>query len=127
MTLTFTLNTRYPSFRKTTAVILKEPGIELCKAMAIGDVEYLERLVSHDVDPNAVDYTQSTPLHIAAATGVPHAVELLVSKGADVLAQNWHGSTPHDEAKHSESEETVKILEEQMLARCQQSSESNSI
>ncbi|KAJ7515938.1 hypothetical protein O6H91_22G035100 [Diphasiastrum complanatum] len=100
---------------------LQEPGIELCKATASGDVQYVQKLLNSGIDPNVADYMNSTPLHIAAAAGIPQVVELLMSRGADVLAQNWHGSTPLDEARNSGSDATVKILEDEIVARQQES------
>ncbi|XP_024522828.1 protein DOG1-like 3 [Selaginella moellendorffii] len=104
--------------------LLEEPGIELCKATASGDVKYVERLVKHGVDPSAVDYAQNTPLHIAAAVGSLEAVAILVNEGADVLAKDRHGHTPLDEARDAESEAAVKIIEEE-VARRRESESSN--
>jgi hypothetical protein len=61
----------------------------MCKAAASRDMEYLERLVKAGVDPNVVDYSQRTPLHVVAAQGTAEAVKFLVQEGADVFARDW--------------------------------------
>jgi ankyrin repeat protein len=68
--------------------ILKEAGTEMCKAAASRDMQYVERLVKAGVDPNVVDYSQRTPLHVVAAQGTAEAVKFLVQEGADVFARD---------------------------------------
>eukprot|EP00250_Pteridium_aquilinum_P019356 c24396_g1_i1 orf=645-2039(+) len=96
---------------------LEDAGIELCKAAATGDVPYLSRLVKFGVDPNASDYAQRTPLHVAAAVGNPQVTEVLVREGADVLAKDRHGFTPLDEARVSDDQTTIQLLEGEMRRR----------
>jgi len=60
----------------------------MCKAAASRDMEYVERLVKAGVDPNVVDYSQRTPLHVVAAQGTAEAVKFLVQEGADVFARD---------------------------------------
>jgi ankyrin repeat protein len=68
--------------------LLKEAGTEMCKAAASRDMQYVERLVKAGVDPNVVDYSQRTPLHVVAAQGTAEAVKFLVQEGADVFARD---------------------------------------
>jgi ankyrin repeat protein len=60
----------------------------MCKAAASRDMEYVERLVKAGVDPNVVDYSQRTPLHVVAAQGTAEAVKFLLQEGADVFARD---------------------------------------
>jgi hyperpolarization activated cyclic nucleotide-gated potassium channel 4 len=60
----------------------------MCKAAASRDMQYVERLVKAGVDPNVVDYSQRTPLHVVAAQGTAEAVKFLVQEGADVFARD---------------------------------------
>ncbi len=60
----------------------------MCKAAASRNMEYVERLVKAGVDPNVVDYSQRTPLHVVAAQGTAEAVKFLVQEGADVFARD---------------------------------------
>ena len=57
-------------------------------------VETVRLLVDHGADVNALDCTQSTPLHLASLQGVLEAVQILMKHGADVNAQNETNSTP---------------------------------
>lgn len=94
---------------------LEDAGIELCRAAATGDIPYIGRLVKYGVDPNVTDYGHRTPLHVAAAEGNPQATQLLVKEGADVLAKDRHGFTPLDEARVSEDQATIQLLESEVI------------
>lgn len=96
---------------------LEDSGIELCRAAASGDVAYLSRLVKYGVDPNVTDYGHRTPLHVAAAEGNPQAAEVLVREGADVLAKDRRGFTPLDEARVSDDQATIQLLEDEVSKR----------
>lgn len=96
---------------------LEDSGVELCKAAAKGDVAYLSRLVKHGVDPNVSDYGHRTPLHVAAAEGNPEVAEVLVREGADVLAKDRRGFTPLDEARVSDDQATIQLLEDEVSKR----------
>ncbi|MCO5570437.1 hypothetical protein L7F22_024159 [Adiantum nelumboides] len=89
---------------------LEDAGIELCRAAASGDIPYLSRLVKYGVDPNASDYGDRTPLHVAAAEGNTEAAAVLVREGADVLAKDRRGFTPLDEARVSDDQATIRTL-----------------
>uniref|UniRef100_A0A7I4AG32 DOG1 domain-containing protein n=1 Tax=Physcomitrium patens TaxID=3218 RepID=A0A7I4AG32_PHYPA len=99
---------------------VKDAGNELCKAAACGDMEFLERLVEAGVDPNETDYSQRTPLHIVAAEGTAKDAEFLVHNGADVLAKDRHGYTPVDEARDTNNNATLRVLEAAVLQRQQE-------
>lgn len=97
---------------------LEDSGIELCRAAASGDVEYLRRLVKYGVNPNVTDYGHRTPLHVAAAEGHPQAAEVLVREGgADVLAKDRRGFTPLDEARVADDQATIQLLEGEVSKR----------
>ncbi|KAI5063429.1 hypothetical protein GOP47_0021976 [Adiantum capillus-veneris] len=89
---------------------LEDAGIELCRAAATGDIPYLSRLVKYGVDPNASDYGDRTPLHVAAAEGNTEAAAVLVREGADVLAKDRHGFTPLDEARVADDQATIRMM-----------------
>ncbi|MCO5586251.1 hypothetical protein L7F22_040190 [Adiantum nelumboides] len=96
---------------------LEDAGIELCRAAASGDIPYLSRLVKYGVDPNASDYGDRTPLHVAAAEGNTEAAAVLVREGADVLAKDRRGFTPLDEARVSDDQATIRFLENEVSKR----------
>ncbi|CAI5477601.1 unnamed protein product, partial [Closterium sp. Yama58-4] len=73
---------------KGGTVGLQEAGTVLCAAVAAADTELLQRLLSHGVHPNASDYDQRSPLHIAAIKGHLHVARLLVDHHADVAARD---------------------------------------
>lgn len=80
----------------------------------------LER--SHRAQPEALRCNQhhrlcipalqegTTPLHLAAYTGKARAVQLLLSSGASVHAQNCDGQTPLFEAAAAGHREAAELL-----------------
>ena len=85
--------------------------MELCRAAASGNLEYLRTLVHiAKCDPNTTDYDHRTPLHLASAEGIYPAVDILLRAGADALAKDRHGFTPLEEARSSNNWLVVELL-----------------
>lgn len=61
----------------------------LHKAAQRGNVREIKRLLEGEVDVDAKDHKQRTPLYLAAAYGQDEAVELLLKHGANVDGQNF--------------------------------------
>lgn len=59
-----------------------------------GDNELMELLLAQGMDPNIVDGSHQTPLHIAAANGFKECVELLLDHGADPNIQDEDNAVP---------------------------------
>jgi len=59
---------------------------------------------------NIKDETENTPLHHAAIIGSVDIIELLLSKGADINAQNTQLNTPLHEALQNQQENTSILL-----------------
>ncbi|CAM9801026.1 unnamed protein product, partial [Ectocarpus fasciculatus] len=57
-------------------------------AAAIGDLEVLSYLLSHNAVVDARSHAQKTPLHYAAITGEIKCAEKLINAGADCLAKD---------------------------------------
>ncbi|XP_048214551.1 alanine aminotransferase 1 isoform X2 [Perognathus longimembris pacificus] len=74
----------------------------------------VQQLLEAGADVNARDSECWTPLHAAATCGHLHLVELLISRGADLLAVNTDGNMPYDLC---EDEQTLDCLETAM-ANC---------
>ena len=64
------------------------PAELLHEAVTLGNVKEATRLIDSDTDVNELDINDLTPLHIAAEWGHIKIVYLLLSKGANINAQN---------------------------------------
>ena len=73
-------------------------------------VETVRLLVDHGADVNALDYSHSTPLHLASSQGVLEAVQILIKHGADVNAQNETNLTPLHRASLLGDVQIVQLL-----------------
>ncbi|KAK1263757.1 Potassium channel KOR1 [Acorus gramineus] len=78
--------------KKGASLSIEDAGSRLCSAIARGDSDFLKRVLTFGIDPNAKDYDHRTPLHIAAAEGL------------------W-GNTPMDEGRRSGSKPLIRLLE----------------
>ncbi|EGG16843.1 ankyrin repeat-containing protein [Cavenderia fasciculata] len=75
--------------------MLEKYDYELLRSVGSNDIKKLREMIDCGVDINMREYDKgTTPLHIAAARGHKQALELLVSRGADVNAQDNRGIAP---------------------------------
>ncbi|XP_036452245.1 ankyrin repeat and IBR domain-containing protein 1 isoform X2 [Colossoma macropomum] len=75
----------------------------------------LDRGEYESADVNATDNKKNTPLHYAAASGMKTCVELLVTRNADLFAENENKETPCDCAEKQHHKELALSLESQMV------------
>ena len=100
------------------ALEVVDPARLLCDAAASGDLDRLNRLLEHGIAANSGDYDGRTPLHLAAASGNMRVVEFLVSKLADVSAQDLNGATPADDAVTSERTLVTQVRQRTRACAC---------
>lgn len=62
----------------------RNKGVDLCFAAHSGDVETAENLLENKVDPNFLDFSGRSPLHLAASAGCLPIVSLLLQYGASL-------------------------------------------
>ncbi|XP_054786421.1 potassium channel SKOR-like [Prosopis cineraria] len=87
------------------------PGNFLCMTVAKKELSLLRRVLDYGINPNARNYDQRTPLHIAASEGLCKMAELLLEAGASVLSKDRWGNTPLDEARMGGNKNIIKMLE----------------
>jgi uncharacterized protein len=100
---------------KTSALAIasKKPELDVFEASALGDLERIKKIVSHD--PTSVSlYSPDgfTALALAAYLGQRESVEYLVEKGADLnaVAKNETGYTALTGAVSQNHNEIAKVL-----------------
>ena len=87
--------------------------LPLHRAVVEGDLTTVTALLDvPGADPNQRDAEKNSPLHFAADRGFLAIAELLLRRGADVLAEDSEGNTPLSLARLCEHEELVLLLEE---------------
>ncbi|KAL2342323.1 hypothetical protein Fmac_003608 [Flemingia macrophylla] len=90
---------------------IDDVGNFLCMTVVKKDLDLLKRVLACGINPNAKNYDQRTPLHIAASEGLFTMAELLLEAGASVLSKDRWGNTPLLEAHTGGNRNMVKMLE----------------
>ncbi|KAK7320201.1 hypothetical protein RJT34_04937 [Clitoria ternatea] len=86
-------------------------GNFLCMAVAKQELDLLKRVLACGINPNAKNYDQRTPLHVAASEGLFTIADLLLKAGASVLSKDRWGNTPLHEAHIGGNRNMIKMLE----------------
>lgn len=79
-------------------LIEETAGEHLRKAVLSGKVDMVKHLLVNGINPNSVDHSGRTPLHIAASEGLTLMADILIKHGADIYAKDRWGKTPIDES-----------------------------
>lgn len=90
---------------------IDDVGNFLCTTVAKKELDLLKRILACGINPNAKNYDQRTPLHIAASEGLFTMAELLLEAGASVLSKDRWGNTPLHEAHTGGNRNMIKMLE----------------
>jgi ankyrin repeat protein len=95
------------------AVLEARPELGVHEAAAVGDAARLRALLGAEPQlARAVAADGFTPLHLAAFFGQPHAVRLLLERGADpeAVAANATAVTPLHSAAAADDREAARLL-----------------
>uniref|UniRef100_A0A7N0VJG2 Potassium channel n=1 Tax=Kalanchoe fedtschenkoi TaxID=63787 RepID=A0A7N0VJG2_KALFE len=84
--------------------------LSLCFAVGRGDDLLLNQLLRRGVDPNEVDGSGRTAMHIAAASGYEHCISLLLEYGANVNMKDSEGNVPLWDAILGGHGKIIKLL-----------------
>lgn len=87
------------------------PTVSIYKAAADGNVVELRSNLRYGADPNQIASNGELPLHYAAASGNPRAVDLLLAAGADLNAPDVrYGTTALNAAVIKGDRATAQLL-----------------
>jgi ankyrin repeat protein len=73
-------------------------------------VQEIVTILSSGTDVDAVDYSDRTALHVAAAAGQLEAVTTLLAQGANVNVRDRNGATPRDDAVRNRHDAVADAL-----------------
>ena len=83
----------------------------LYQAVSQNLIQEVEKLVDGGANVNEkVSYFHRTPLHVASSLGFDQMVELLISKGANIVAKDTQDCTPLHIAIKTNRKEIVDLL-----------------
>lgn len=86
---------------------------KLCEKAGLGDVDGIRRYVEYGgVDVDIANYDKRTALHLAVCEGHVEVVKYLLSRNANILADDRMGKTPLDYAKESKVAEILQLMQE---------------
>ena len=71
----------------------------LIRAVTMGNIPQIEKLLKDNVSINCKEEDGDTPLHIAAATGREDVLKLLIDNGASLHSVDVSGNLPEDDAQ----------------------------
>jgi ankyrin repeat protein len=102
-------------------IITKGADIDACSGSTTGSPLYIaikhertriaELLLAHDADPNTTgDWSNETPLHLAARKGNVESCKILIAGGAEVDIKDRGGLTPLHEAALYDKIDVAKLL-----------------
>lgn len=78
------------------SLTIEDAGDFLCAAVARRNLDLVKRVLANDMNPNAKNYDQRSPLHVAASEGLYPMAELLLEAGASVLSKDRYDLVIHD-------------------------------
>jgi lysophospholipase len=89
------------TLRRHGAVLVGHPVAELCGLASVDDADGLALWIDAGADPQQVDYTGQTPLHIAAARGHVASIRALRAGGCSRDVTDGSGATPREIAERA--------------------------
>lgn len=103
------LRASMPTYRELWPETTQEPFLH--RAVAREDRVAMEDIITRQKKAvNLADFKLYTPLHIAASSGKPLAVQRLIAEKADINPRNHTGDTPLYLAAYSGHEACVRLL-----------------
>ncbi|KAM5570352.1 potassium channel SKOR [Rosa sericea] len=109
------------------SLTIEDAGDFLCATVARRDLDLVKRLLANDMNPNAKNYDQRSPLHVAASEGLYPMAEFLLEAGASVLSKDRWGKTPLDEARIGGSNKLMQLLESTRLSQLSEFSDGSQV
>ncbi|KFK39099.1 hypothetical protein AALP_AA3G200900 [Arabis alpina] len=85
-------------------------GEYLCKAVSESDLPLLKRLLAYKMNPNSINVSGQTALHIAAANGRDAEARVLLEANADHTMEDSMGNRPLDVANRKKQWKMIEIL-----------------
>lgn len=90
----------------------------LLKVVALGDVKVARELIKKGAEVNVADeHLGNTPLHYAVRNNQQDMIALLLSRGADMYAQNFKGETPAGKILKDKSVPALSIENDHLVLK----------